>query len=90
MKQMKMLAVKMVNTYTIGEICEDIWWEDNPQSVDVYFINRDGEPDSTQFDLYEDNKTTELEDLWFDQCDKIFNADADSVTEVVLYGDIQE
>ena len=79
----------MVNTYTIPEMCDDIVFDDNPQSVDVYFINRDGEPDSTQFDLYEDDKVTELEDLWLDQCDEIFNANADSVTEVVLYGDIQ-
>ena len=76
-------------TTSVREACEDITWDNNPQSVDVYFINRSGEPDSTQFDLHSWNKVKELEGLWLDQCNEIFDADADSVTDIVLYSNIQ-
>ena len=33
-------------------------------SVDIGFETVDGEEDETQFDLYADDKATELEDLW--------------------------
>lgn len=77
-------------TTTIRDICKDIEWDNFPQSVDVYFINKDGEPDSTQFDLYSNDKTSELEELWNDQYEEIMNAHIDSVDEVYLHDRIVE
>jgi len=65
---------------TIKESCKNITWKQKPQSADVFFINRDGNPDCTQFDLYWE-KEEELEELW-ENVHEEMHADIDSVTEV--------
>lgn len=54
-----------------------------PASVQVRFINRDGQDDETELNLYADNKEQELGELWASLHDEM-SADLDSITGVSL------
>ena len=56
-----------------------------PTSIEIYFINDDGREDSTQFDLYADDKITEAEELYQTFC-RENNFPEDTVTAVEAYG----
>ena len=57
-----------------------------PMTVSVCFRNMDGEVDETELDLYEDDKETELEELWESLCDEMDSA-PDKIVSVEAYDD---
>lgn len=56
-----------------------------PTSIEIYFENDEGRPDSTQFDLYADNKITEADTLYRTFC-RENHFPENTVTEVEVYG----
>lgn len=57
----------------------------NPTSVAVGFKNKFGKDDETELDLYEDDKESELEELWTSLCTEL-ESDLNSITYVEAYG----
>ena len=79
-----------VREAVIEAFCKDGWitFPEEPTSVDVYFVNKEGFEDCTQLDLYAGTnaeRIAELSELWESLYDE-FETDLDAITEVRSYG----
>ena len=59
-----------------------------PTSVAIHFVNRNGEEDQTELDLYSKNKIHELKELWASLHEEM-DADMDAIRSIDVYGCIR-